>query len=225
MQYDFRQLYATVMQDWLCLTATESATVLGSTFTKLPIFSSSAIPLPLEGVSLTGQYYGGQSRLTCRAEQNQKYDWYALEFSTDGVRFTEVSRKLNNGSSLQTTYSYTHATSAPKMWYRIAAQDHQGKVDYSNTLLLRATDKAQLIRVFPNPVENLTIHVELFEPATGPVDVTIYDLVGAKHYYNRFTGVHTTLNFRVPPSFNRETHYILEVSYGDTKTREQIIFR
>jgi hypothetical protein len=57
------------------------------------------------------------------------------------------------------------------------------------------------------------------------VDVTIYDLVGAKHYYNRFGGVQTTLNFRVPPSFSRETHYILEVSYGDTRATEQIIFR
>ncbi|MDQ6609698.1 MAG: DUF1501 domain-containing protein [Bacteroidota bacterium] len=223
MQNDFRQIYATVMQDWLCLTPAESATVLGSTFEKLSIFSS--VPLPLEGVSLSGQYYQGQSRLTCRAEQNQKYQWYALEFSTDGMHFTELSRKSNNGSSLQATYTYTHVTSSPKMWYRIAAPDRQGKVDYSNTVLLRNSDKQQLIRVFPNPVQNLTIHVELFEPATGPVDVTIYDLVGARHYYNRFTGVQSSLNFRVPPSFSRETHYILEVSYGDTKTREQIIFR
>ncbi len=45
MQYDFRQLYATVMQDWLCLTPAESQTVLTTTFTKLPIFKN--VPLPL----------------------------------------------------------------------------------------------------------------------------------------------------------------------------------
>lgn len=225
MQYDFRQLYATVMQDWLCLTPAESATVLGSAFTKVPIFKTNAAPLPLDGVSLTGQYYHGQSRLNCRAEQNQKYQWYTLEFSTDGTRFTEVGRQTNSNSlAAAATYSYAHTTSAPKMFYRILAQDQQGKIDYSNTVLLRSSDKEQLIRVFPNPVQNNNIHVEFFEKPGTPVDVTIYDLIGAKVYYNRFTGVQNVLNFRVPQSFSRETHYILEVAYADTKAREQLIF-
>jgi len=223
MQYDFRQLYATVMQDWLCLTPTEAQAVMGSSFTKLPIFNGQV--LPLEGVNLTGQYYQGQSRLNCRAEQNQKYQWYALQFSSDGTRFTEVGRKNNTSLSAQETYSYTHATSAPRMYYRIAAQDHQGRIDYSNTIMLRSSDKQQLIRVYPNPVQNNNIHIEFFEKVEGPVDVTIYDLLGSKHYYNRFSGVQASLNFRVPPSFSRETHYILEVAYGNTRTREQIIFR
>ncbi|MDB5206736.1 MAG: hypothetical protein JWR72_1811 [Flavisolibacter sp.] len=223
MQFDFRQLYATVMQDWLCLTPTESQTVLGSSFTKVPIFNSPT--LPLEGVSLTGQYYQGQSHLTCKAEQNQKYKWYALEFSTDDVRFFEVKRSGTSNAPQQETYSYTHTAAAPKMFYRIAAQDQQGKIDYSNTVMLRASDKLQLIRVYPNPVQNYTIHVELFEVNAKPVDITIYDLIGAKVYYNRFTGGNRRIDFRVPPSFSKETHYILEVSYGDTKTREQIIFR
>lgn len=38
MQFDFRQIYATIMQDWLCMTEEKSTEVLGSTFTKLPIF-------------------------------------------------------------------------------------------------------------------------------------------------------------------------------------------
>ncbi len=226
MQFDFRQLYATVMQNWLCLTPAESQTVLGSSFPTLNnLFKGTNAPLPLDGVSLTGQYYQGQSRLTCHAEGNQKYQWYALEFSTDAVRFTEVSRKTATSASLQASYYYTHVTSAPKMYYRIAAKDQQGKIDYSNTMMLRSSDKQQLVRVFPNPVENFAIHIELLEAVNGPVDVTIYDLIGARHYYNRFSGVQNGLSFRVPPSFSKETHYILEVSYGDTKAREQIIFR
>lgn len=223
MQHDFRQLYATVMQDWLCLSEAESQTVLGSSFTRLPVFKSPA--LQPASLSLVAQYYQGQSRLTCKVEQNQKYKWYALEFSADGTSFTEVRRITNTSGATHETYLYTHTTSAPKMYYRIAAQDQQGGVDYSNTVLLRASDKQQLIRVFPNPVQNNNIHIEFFEVVNGQVDVTIYDLLGARIYYNRFGGVQASLNFRVPPSFSRETHYILEVSYGNTRTREQIIFR
>ena len=40
MQFDFRQIYSTIMQDWLCLTEEQAINVLGSRFEKLPIFKS-----------------------------------------------------------------------------------------------------------------------------------------------------------------------------------------
>ena len=40
MQFDYRQLYTTVMQDWLCMSEIEATQVLGSNFVKLPIFNS-----------------------------------------------------------------------------------------------------------------------------------------------------------------------------------------
>ena len=38
MQFDFRQIYTTIMQDWLCMTETQATEVLGASFEKLPIF-------------------------------------------------------------------------------------------------------------------------------------------------------------------------------------------
>ena len=61
MQYDFRQLYASVMQDWLCLSATETDNVLGSTYARLPIFKSAAL-LAVSGIELTGQYINWDAR-------------------------------------------------------------------------------------------------------------------------------------------------------------------
>ncbi len=40
-QFDFRQIYSTIMQDWLCMTEAQAKTVLGGTFEKLPIFRNS----------------------------------------------------------------------------------------------------------------------------------------------------------------------------------------
>ena len=39
LQFDFRQIYATIMQDWLCMTKEQSDQVLGASFQKLPIFN------------------------------------------------------------------------------------------------------------------------------------------------------------------------------------------
>jgi len=43
MQFDYRQLYSSVMQDWLCMTEAEVTQVLGSNFAKLPIFNASLL--------------------------------------------------------------------------------------------------------------------------------------------------------------------------------------
>ena len=42
MQFDYRQLYSTVMQDWLNMSEQQANAVLGGTFEKLPIFKSGA---------------------------------------------------------------------------------------------------------------------------------------------------------------------------------------
>jgi uncharacterized protein (DUF1501 family) len=68
-QHDFRQIYATIMQDWLCMTEKQSEAVLGGSFEKLPIFNSnktfyysntafmSIFPNPNTGNQINIQFY------------------------------------------------------------------------------------------------------------------------------------------------------------------------
>ena len=50
-QFDFRQIYSSIMQDWLCMTEAEATQVLGGSYTKLPIFQ--ATPLSTTNFDLT----------------------------------------------------------------------------------------------------------------------------------------------------------------------------
>lgn len=223
MQYDFRQLYSTVMQDWFCLSSAQAQTVLGSAFNKMPLFSAAA--LPLEDITLTGQYYNGTSRLNFKVEDNTHYEKFTVEFSVSGLRYEELRQVSRVSLNDLETYTYDHVVTAPKMYYRIKGLLSGGRIKYSNTVMLRANEKQQLISVYPNPVINNQINVKLFEKPDTWVDITIYDLIGAKVYYNRFNDRSSLISFRVPPSFARDTHYIIEVKYGQTVAREQIIFR
>jgi len=63
------------------------------------------------------------------------------------------------------------------------------------------------------------------ERPSGAVDITILDLLGNKVYYNLLYSGTSTVSFRVPASFSKETHYILEVRYGTTVTHDQIFFK
>lgn len=40
MQFDFRQLYSSIMQDWLCMTEEQASEVLGANYTKISIFKN-----------------------------------------------------------------------------------------------------------------------------------------------------------------------------------------
>jgi uncharacterized protein (DUF1501 family) len=46
MQFDFRQIYATIMQDWLCMSEAQSTDILGSKFQKIPLFRNKLITNP-----------------------------------------------------------------------------------------------------------------------------------------------------------------------------------
>ena len=223
LQYDFRQLYASVMQDWMCLSPAETQTVLGSAFTTVPIFKS-ASTLPIEGIELLGQYINGQSKLTYRVEENTKFVSFSIEYSEDSTTFKSIGSRPNTSLNSTESYYFDHTVEASKMYYRIAAKDHQGAILYSNILLLRSNAKEQLISVYPNPVTNNTINVKLFESPTTAVDVNIYSMTGAKVYYHRFNQVGTLLSFKVPPFF-KNAHYVLEVIYGSTTAHEQIMFQ
>ncbi|AWG20679.1 hypothetical protein FFWV33_03550 [Flavobacterium faecale] len=43
MQFDFRQIYSSIMQDWLCMTEAQTTEVLGSNFAKIPIFKTATL--------------------------------------------------------------------------------------------------------------------------------------------------------------------------------------
>ena len=222
MQYDFRQLYASVMQDWLCLSATETDNVLGSTYARLPIFKSASL-LAVSGIELTGQYINGEARLNYKVAENYKYTSFAIEFSTDGINFTEVKRITNTSLNAVESYLYTEVKNVAKMYYKIAGRNNLGAIKYSNIIVLR-DNQQQLISVYPNPVVNNQINIKLLETPNSAVDVNILTMTGQKLYSKRFTQAGTLLSFKVP-AFTANAHYVLEVVYGSTTAHEQIMFR
>lgn len=223
MQFDFRQLYATVMRDWFCLSEDKTNDILGSAFNRLPIFNPANV-LPVEGIELSGQYLNGESRLLYKVQDNNKYKYYDIEFSPDGNNFNIIKNELNHSLNSYESYAYNHVVNNSKMYYRIAAEGYTGQKTYSNILVLRSNAKEQLVSVFPNPVVNQTIHVKFYENPGVSVDITIYSITGSKLYYQRFSRPGTVITFKVP-FFAPTEHYVLEVSYGDTKAHEQIMFQ
>jgi uncharacterized protein (DUF1501 family) len=223
MQYDFRQLYASVMQSWMCMTSTETQTILNGTYNTIPIFNANA--LPITGTELLARWDNEYAVLEFEVYENDSYEKFIVERSTDGRNFSTALVKIN--TSYNTVERYTvkdNRINASEVFYRIKAISKQGEVSYSKIALLRNQQK-QDISVYPNPVKNHTINIEFFTTVNEEVTISIIGTLGEKLYYNQINPRgNRVVTFKVPHHFDVRTLYILNIQYGSKVINEKIIF-
>jgi uncharacterized protein (DUF1501 family) len=217
LQYDFRQLYATVMEKWLCMTAAESQTILNGTFTTINIFNN--VVLPLDGLEITAVWDGAFAKLDFEVFENDSYDTFTIERSVDGINFSSLNTLRNTSNASQQKYVYKDdRISAPEVYYRIKGLSKQGEVSYSKIAKLRNGSSVQDVRVYPNPVKNFTINIEFLKKVNE-------NTAGEKLYYNQINPIgRRIITFRVPDYFSVHTLYILNISYDGNVINEKILF-
>ncbi|MFN8251737.1 MAG: DUF1501 domain-containing protein [Ferruginibacter sp.] len=223
LQFDFRQLYTTVMQKWLCMSASESQTVLNGTYTTLPIFNE--ILLPVDGIELHGSWDGDFAKLEFEVFENNKYSEFIVERSVNGLDFEKVKTIRNSSLNNQEKYIYNDVRiNAPDVFYRIQGVNKQGMSLYSSVVKLKNTYRQEL-RVYPNPVVNYTVNVEFLNRVNENVEVAIFGTAGEKLYYNQVNPRgNRVMTFKVPNFFDVHTLYILQVRYRDVTVNEKIMF-
>jgi uncharacterized protein (DUF1501 family) len=223
MQYDFRQLYSTLMQKWMCMTNTETQAILGSTFNTIGIFKAN--PLPITGTELLARWENDYALLEFKVFENDSYERFVVERSTDGNSFSAVLTKVNISNNNVEQYAVKdNRISASEVYYRIKAFSKQGEISYSKIAILRNVVK-QGLSVYPNPVTNHTINIEFFTAVNEDVTITIIGTLGEKLYYNQVNPRgNRVLTFKVPHHFDVRTLYILNIRYGGSVVNEKLIF-
>jgi uncharacterized protein (DUF1501 family) len=222
LQYDFRQLYATVMQKWLCMDATQSQTILNGVYALVPVFNAGVVPL--DGMELMASWENEFARLDFEVFENDKYDLFIVERSVDASRFLTINTINNVTNNSQQKYVFKDARiNAPEVFYRIKGISKQGVASYSKIVKLK-NSKRQELRVYPNPVTNFTIHVEFLSRVDENVSITIFGTLGEKLYYNQINPRGNKISFKVPNHFSIQTLYILNISFGGTVVNEKILF-
>jgi uncharacterized protein (DUF1501 family) len=223
LQYDFRQLYSTVMQKWLCMTNAESQTILNGNYTTVPIFNE--LVLPLDGMELNGIWDGAFAKLEFEVLQNDTYDSFVVERSVNGRVFEAVNTIQNVSNALQQKYIYKDPRiNAPVVYYRIKGISKQGNISYSKIEKLKNT-ATQEIRIYPNPVTNYTINIEFLTTVNENVAITIYGARGEKLFYNQINPRGSrVISFKVPNFFDVQALYILNIAFDGTVINEKILF-
>ncbi|HMK04244.1 MAG TPA: DUF1501 domain-containing protein [Ferruginibacter sp.] len=223
LQYDYRQLYATVMQKWLCMTPAESQTILNGTYGIVPIFNEAL--LPLDGMELKAAWEGAFAKLEFEVYENDSYDSFTIERSVNGTSYTPVHTITNVSSNNQQKYVYKDdRIYTAQVYYRVKGISKQGAASYSKIAVLRNGSR-QEVRVYPNPVTNFTINIEFLTAVNEHVEITLFGPMGEKLYYNQLhPRGNRAISFKVPDYFAVRTMYILNISFSGTVVNEKILF-
>jgi hypothetical protein len=139
-------------------------------------------PLPVELTSFTGaidSYNVATLRWTTASERNTAY--FALESSTDGSSFAEVSRVAAAGSSNQAlSYHWTDPQRlAYTTYYRLRQADNDGTASYSAVVALAPTSATpRLVSVYPNPSAGQPMQLLVQGYAGEAFEVRVVDTMG-----------------------------------------------
>lgn len=122
----------------------------------------------------------GQSQLQWQTNGEINSKDFDIQYSTDGNTWSSIGTVLAAGNtSSAKQYAFTHATPVKGInYYRLKQNDNNGSFTYSKTVSILNKKSIGLLSVYPNPVIQNSMNVQLTESAT----VKIYNSAGAMLY-------------------------------------------
>lgn len=150
------------------------------------IFKSiSAGPLPLLFTSIKGTRQNNDIRIEWKTENESNMKDYTIERSDDGNHFSVVKAIGANNLSAN-TYSWLDVLPGDRNnYYRIIIAEMDGKTTRSPVVKISGDEETVRINIFPNPVVNNTIHLELADQVAGNYTIRVLNNSGQVIYQGK----------------------------------------
>lgn len=134
-------------------------------------------PMPVTLHSFSGNLMqDGRVRLFWEVSNEDKFNRYEIQHSTNGTDFTDLG---NVKAANKSAYTFFHNTPVPgRNYYRLKLVDMDGKFSFSNIIIVTAAKNDKDVLLFPNPVKNQATLSVPGKYMTTPASV--YDNTGRK---------------------------------------------
>lgn len=148
--------------------------------------SSQCGALPVTLISFNVRAASDKVILNWATGTELNFDYFSIERSENGFSFSELAQVKGHGTSNE-RHDYSYEDSFPftgKSYYRITTVDFDGYTETFNILAVNYSGE-KLVRVFPNPVIDGKLTVELTFTPTEELTFILTDLNGTeKGRYN-----------------------------------------
>ncbi len=148
--------------------------------------------------------------------------FFSLERSADGVNFIELESFSASANSYELkTYQYRDASPlANANYYRLRQEDLDGRITYSETVVVVFEPSISIISIYPNPVKDeLKVRLPDSDQTT---EIVLYNLIGQEQYRNYLPAsqaVEVILDLQSIPNGT----YLLQITNGDYRHQQQIV--
>jgi hypothetical protein len=151
---------------------------------------------------------GGSIALDWATATETQNDYFAVERSADGARFTEIGRVPGAGNSTTVqTYAFRDENPLPGLnYYRLRQVDADGQYAFSRTVAVTTSKNAPALTIAPNPAAEF-ITVQFAQVAEAPVQWLLADASGRVLR----SGTADTERFDLPVSDLAAGVYVLQV--------------
>ena len=187
-QYDFRDVYGSVLVDWFEVSEADVRNLLYPGFQYLPVAAgcTAGVNLPVDYLSFTARGHEAHVALEWRTAEERDNKGFEIERSTDGSTYAYIAwqpaaRDALTGAGY--AYDDPDARAGQLYYYRLRQIDHDGTFALSTTVTARLSGSGPgeltVGLPYPNPVVDATT-VKVYTPADARLSYTLFDLNGRR---------------------------------------------
>lgn len=180
-------------------------------------------PLPVTLLEFRGNQSDRKIELSWKANEGNVHH-YEIERNTTGATFAKIGSVQAIGSG-QRSYNFTDANPISVAYYRLKIVDVDGKINYSSVLKFAGNATDQSFAVYPNPVLNSQITIQLSNFSAGRYAVVFYNSIGQQVIANVIShagGSAITL-FRLPKTMGKGLYTVTVKGREQTYTQKLLI--
>jgi uncharacterized repeat protein (TIGR03803 family) len=150
-------------------------------------------PVPVTLINFNGTRKGNSNQLTWKVENELNLNYYELQRSIDGQKFTGISQIKAAGNSIYIYNDQLAVAISPLYFYRLKSVDNDGNFKYSAIIKIGTDLYGKFAAVNPNPFKDrLMVTVESLIAVKATFIIT--DL-GGRQLYKEYSQLSAGTNF------------------------------
>jgi uncharacterized protein (DUF1501 family) len=187
MQYDFRDIYGSILMDWFEVPESSVRNLLYPNFVYLPVADGCGELLPVDLINFVATGRDKTVDLSWQTSREEENEGFEVERSQDGQTFNRIgwvpAKAANRNGIREYELTDHNVRSGPLYYYRLKQKDRDGNFEYTPIRTARLTGAAigawSFGQVYPNPVDTETT-IQVYAPSDGRVSYTLFNSAGQR---------------------------------------------
>jgi len=182
-------------------------------------------PLPVTFTGIKAYQKNDDINIEWTVENEKNISQYQIQKSRNGRQFTTATT-ITSKDNYTSTYKWTDVSPAVgNSFYRISSVDIGGRIQYSNVVKVDVGLTNQLISVYPNPVTNGTINLQLANQPKGIYTVRLFNNFGQVLHVTQLKhdGGNSTQTIQVNKNIGKGNYQLEVISPDNRKINTKIL--